>query len=205
MYSQLNKYEIDTIICPNRACGKELSVQFTKCPFCGTSLDALTLEAREEIKAQEEKTRIRVTTTNIIEHFEIVEYLQVITSNAVVSSNIVKEFFVGFRNLVGGFSGKYKELLDSAFNTAMNLLKESAKSLNANAIIGLKVDFGSISSDSSSNMFMISLSGTAVRTRPLPNYNKLKLLLEVKTYFEQGMLSETDYQNECRKIEELYS
>lgn len=72
-------------------------------------------------------------------------------------------------------------------------------------IIGLKVDFGSISSDSSSNMFMISLSGTAVRTRPLPNYNKLKLLLEVKTYFEQGMLSETDYQNECRKIEELYS
>lgn len=39
---------MDTIICPNRACGKELSVQFTKCPFCGTSLDALTLEAREE-------------------------------------------------------------------------------------------------------------------------------------------------------------
>ena len=27
-----------TVICPNKLCGKEVSNQFEKCPFCGTSL-----------------------------------------------------------------------------------------------------------------------------------------------------------------------
>ena len=96
-------------------------------------------------------------------------------------------------------------MLDSAFKTALDILKNHAESLHANAIIGLKVDFGNISSDVTSNMFMISLSGTAVRIRPLPNYNKYKYLYELKTYYGQGMLSETDYQRECQRIEEMYS
>lgn len=194
---------MDTIVCPNRLCGKEVSVEFTKCPFCGTSLDSETIkEFREK---REQSTKIKITTTNSFENYEIVEYFPVITSNAVISSNIIKEFFVGFRTVVGGFSGKYKEMLDSAYQTALDLLKDHARRLQANAIIGLKVDFGNISSDVSSNMFMISLSGTAVKIRPLPNYNKYKLLCELKTYYEQGMLSESDYQQECKRIEEMYS
>ena len=193
---------MDTIICPNRLCGKELSADFTKCPFCGTLLDSQT---RGEFEAKYKKSKIRVTTTNSIDNFEIVEYLPVITSNAVISSNVIKEFFVGFRSIVGGFSDKYKELLDAAFNTALDILKSQAENLQANAIVGLKVDFGNISSDVTSNMFMLSLSGTPVKIRPIPNYNKFKFLHELKTYFEQGMMSEDDYKNECRKIEELYS
>ena len=28
----------ETIVCPNKTCGKEVSAQFDECPFCGTSL-----------------------------------------------------------------------------------------------------------------------------------------------------------------------
>ena len=97
-------------------------------------------------------------------------------------------------------------MLDTAFNAALNILKKSdAEDLQANAIVGLKVDFGSISSDFTSNMFMLSLSGTPFKIRPIPNYNKFRFLHELKIYFEQGMMSENDYQNEFRKIEKLYS
>ena len=147
---------MDTIVCPNRLCGKEVSVEFSKCPFCGTSLDPESIkEFREK---REQSTKVKITTTNSIENYEIVEYFPVITSNAVISSNIIKEFFVGFRTVVGGFSGKYKEMLDSAYQTALDLLKDHARRLQANAIVGLKVDFGNISSDVSSNMFMIGNS-----------------------------------------------
>lgn len=30
---------MSTVFCPNKLCGKEVSDQFEKCPFCGTPLD----------------------------------------------------------------------------------------------------------------------------------------------------------------------
>lgn len=37
-YKDANGNEIETIVCPNRSCGKEVNVKFEECPFCGTSL-----------------------------------------------------------------------------------------------------------------------------------------------------------------------
>lgn len=36
--TSLNKETSDTVICPNKICQKEVSVQFESCPFCGTFL-----------------------------------------------------------------------------------------------------------------------------------------------------------------------
>ena len=37
-YKDADGNEIETIVCPNRSCGKEVNVKFEECPFCGTSL-----------------------------------------------------------------------------------------------------------------------------------------------------------------------
>ena len=37
-YKDANGNEIETIVCPNKACGKEVNIKFEECPFCGTSL-----------------------------------------------------------------------------------------------------------------------------------------------------------------------
>lgn len=41
-----------TVICPNKLCGKEISNQFEKCPFCGTPLikSAESLESKKETR-----------------------------------------------------------------------------------------------------------------------------------------------------------
>lgn len=36
-----------TVICPNKLCGKEVSNQFEKCPFCGTPLNDIKSEKAE--------------------------------------------------------------------------------------------------------------------------------------------------------------
>lgn len=35
----IKKKNMSTVFCPNKLCGKEVSDQFEKCPFCGTPLD----------------------------------------------------------------------------------------------------------------------------------------------------------------------
>jgi hypothetical protein len=42
-----------TIFCPNKLCGKELSDQFDKCPFCGTILKENTKIERAVTENQE--------------------------------------------------------------------------------------------------------------------------------------------------------
>ena len=44
----------DTIICPNKTCGKEVSVEFTECPFCGTPLNSHILSGEGGNEKNEE-------------------------------------------------------------------------------------------------------------------------------------------------------
>ena len=46
---------MSTIFCPNKLCGKEISDQFEKCPFCGTSLQDITDSNVEPVKPTTEK------------------------------------------------------------------------------------------------------------------------------------------------------
>ena len=64
------------------------------------------------------------------------------------------------RDIVGGRSSSYEEVLREAKNTALREMEENAMRLGANAVIGVDLDFETVGGNSS--MLMVTASGTAV-------------------------------------------
>lgn len=106
-----------------------------------------------------------VTTTSTIEGRQIAEYRGIVTGEAILGTNIFRDLFAGIRDLVGGRSGAYEEVLKQARETALRELKEQAAALGANAVVGVDIDYENISTGSSGSMLMVSASGTAVVVR----------------------------------------
>jgi uncharacterized protein YbjQ (UPF0145 family) len=104
------------------------------------------------------------STTSTIQGREIEQYLGVVFGDAVVGVNLVKDFFAGIRDLVGGRSGTYEKELGGARDAAMAALTEQAMGLGADAIVGIDIDYEVLGSNN--GMLMVSASGTAVRLRP---------------------------------------
>lgn len=101
-----------------------------------------------------------VTTTNNIEGKRVIRYIGIVTGEAIIGANIVKDFFAGIRDIVGGRSGSYEEGLREAKDIALREMEEQAASLGANAILAVDLDYETLGSNSS--MLMVSASGTAV-------------------------------------------
>lgn len=75
----------------------------------------------------------------------------------------IPRFFASIRDIVGGRSGAYEKELRKAREIAFEELSEQAKALGANAVVGIDIDYETVGKDSS--MLMVSVSGTAVKTR----------------------------------------
>lgn len=103
-----------------------------------------------------------VSTTNSIEGARIVDYKGVVTGEAILGTNIFRDFFAGIRNIVGGRSGAYEKALREAREIAIAELEAEAKSLGADAVIGVDIDYENITAGDSGSMLMVSASGTAV-------------------------------------------
>lgn len=106
-----------------------------------------------------------ITTTSTLEGRTILEYKGVVTGEAILGTNIFRDLFAGIRDLVGGRSASYEQVLREARETALRELEAQAKSLGANAVVGVDIDYENISTGSSGSMLMVSASGTAVVTR----------------------------------------
>jgi uncharacterized protein YbjQ (UPF0145 family) len=106
-----------------------------------------------------------LTTTDTIEGRTIADYKGIVTGEAILGTNIFRDLFAGIRDLVGGRSGAYEEVLKEARETALRELREQAAALGANAVIGVDIDYETISTGSSGSMMMVSASGTAVLIR----------------------------------------
>ncbi|EIJ70410.1 MULTISPECIES: YbjQ family protein [Pasteurellaceae] len=105
-----------------------------------------------------------VTTTPNIDGKQIVEYKGLVFGEVVAGSNFVRDFFASFTDFFGGRSGAYEARLAKGRQEALDELQENARKLGADAVIGVEVNYTSITSESKS-MFMIVASGTAVVTR----------------------------------------
>ena len=106
-----------------------------------------------------------VTTTNSLDGHEITEYKGVITGEAILGTNIFRDIFAGIRDIVGGRSSSYEKVLREARETALAELREEARRHDANAVIGVDIDYENISAGSGGSMLMVSASGTAVVVR----------------------------------------
>jgi uncharacterized protein YbjQ (UPF0145 family) len=102
-----------------------------------------------------------VTTTTAVEGHPVQQYLGIVAGEAILGANIFRDLFAGIRDIVGGRSGSYEEVLRRGREAAMAELQEEAKNLGANAVIGIDVDYETVGANGS--MLMVSVSGTAVR------------------------------------------
>lgn len=102
-----------------------------------------------------------VTTTTSVEGHPVQQYLGVVAGEAILGANVFRDLFAGIRDIVGGRSGSYEEVLRHGRETAMAELKDEAAKLGANAVIGVDIDYETVGS--SGSMLMVSVSGTAVR------------------------------------------
>lgn len=101
-----------------------------------------------------------LSTTPTIEGRTIREYKGVVTGETIIGANFVKDLFAGIRDIVGGRSGSYEQVLREAKDTSMNEMMERARAMGANAIVGIDIDYETIGGNNS--MLMVATSGTAV-------------------------------------------
>jgi len=101
-----------------------------------------------------------VTTTPSLEGKKITAYLGLVTGEAIIGANLFRDIFAGIRDIVGGRSGSYEEVLREAKNNALNEMQDNAMKLGANAIVGVDLDYETVGTNGS--MLMVTASGTAV-------------------------------------------
>ncbi|MDA9584684.1 heavy metal-binding domain-containing protein [Flavobacteriaceae bacterium] len=102
-----------------------------------------------------------LSTTNTIEGKPVNDYLGIVTGETIIGANIFKDFFASIRDIVGGRSGSYERVLREAKDTALKEMKEEAIKLNANAVIGIDLDYETVGKNG--GMLMVTASGTAVK------------------------------------------
>ena len=102
-----------------------------------------------------------LSTTNNIDGKPVKDYLGIVTGETIIGANIVKDVFASIRDIVGGRSGSYEKVLREAKNTALKEMTENAEKLNADAVIGIDLDYETVGNRG--GMLMVTASGTAVK------------------------------------------
>lgn len=103
-----------------------------------------------------------IVTTPTIEGHPIREYVGLVSGDAILGANIFKDIFAGIRDIVGGRSAAYERELREAKTLALEEMVSQAKDLGATAVVGVDLDYETISSGAGTGMLMVSCSGTAV-------------------------------------------
>lgn len=101
-----------------------------------------------------------VSTTPTLEGRPVREYLGVVTGEAILGANIFRDLFAGIRDVIGGRSGSYEQVLREARDAALKEMEEEAKKRGADAVVGVDLDYETVSQGT---MLMVTASGTAVK------------------------------------------
>lgn len=99
-----------------------------------------------------------VTTTETIpgQNYEIIGEVFGLTTQ---SKNVFKNIGASLKNVVGGEIKAYTEMLEEARESAIKRLIENAEQLDADAVVMMRFDSGSIGTD----MQTVAAYGTAVK------------------------------------------
>ena len=102
-----------------------------------------------------------ITTTPTIEGKRITNYYGIVSGETIIGANVFRDLFASIRDIVGGRSGSYEEVLRQAKDTALREMQDQAALLGANAVVGVDLDYETVGD--SGSMLMVTASGTAVR------------------------------------------
>jgi uncharacterized protein YbjQ (UPF0145 family) len=103
-----------------------------------------------------------VVTTPSLEGRRINRYLGLVSGEAILGANIFRDLFAGITDIVGGRSAAYEKELRKAKRIALEEMEEEAVMLGGNAVVGVDLDYETITMGSGGGMLMVSASGTAV-------------------------------------------
>ena len=101
-----------------------------------------------------------LTTTNNIEGKKITQYYGIVSGETIIGANVFRDLFASIRDIVGGRSGSYEEVLRMAKDTALKEMEAQAAQMGANAVIGVDLDYETVGG--SGSMLMVTACGTAV-------------------------------------------
>ncbi len=105
--------------------------------------------------------QVIVSTTSRLEGKPATDYLGIVTGEVIVGANLFRDLFASVRDIVGGRSGAYEDVLQRAREQAIEEMRGRAASLGADAVVGVNLDYEVLGSNGS--MLMVSASGTAIR------------------------------------------
>jgi uncharacterized protein YbjQ (UPF0145 family) len=103
-----------------------------------------------------------IVTTPSLEGRRITRYVGLVSGEAILGANIFRDLFAGIRDIVGGRSAAYEQELRKAKALALDEMQDEAQRLGGNAIVGVDLDYETITMGSGGGMLMVSASGTAV-------------------------------------------
>lgn len=102
-----------------------------------------------------------ITTTNVLQGREIEQYLNIVSGEAIMGANVVRDFLAGITDIIGGRSGAYESKLAEGREIAIQEMKDRARQLGADAIIGVDLDFETLRD----GMMVCVATGTAVKLK----------------------------------------
>ena len=100
-----------------------------------------------------------LATTPIIEGKRITTYYGIVSGETIIGANVFRDFFASIRDIVGGRSGSYEEVLREAKDTALKEMSEQARQMGANAVIGVDLDYETVGGSGSMLMVTASVLG----------------------------------------------
>jgi uncharacterized protein YbjQ (UPF0145 family) len=101
-----------------------------------------------------------VSTTPGIDGRSVAEYKGIVFGEVIAGVDFIKDFAAGLSNFFGGRSGSYEGELIKAREEALAEMEKRARSMGANAVIGVDIDYEVLGQGG--NMLMVTASGTAV-------------------------------------------
>ncbi len=102
-----------------------------------------------------------ISTTETIQNYKIKETLGVVRGNSVRAKWFGADFMAGLKNIVGGEVEQYMNLMSEAREKAIERMIEDAKTLKADAIVGVRFMTSQIAQGAAE----ILVFGTAVKLK----------------------------------------
>ena len=102
------------------------------------------------------------STTSSLDGMPAKRYLGIVSGEAILGANIFRDMFAGIRDIVGGRSGAYEREIRKAQQIALQEMEQQAAALGANAVIGVDLDYDTITLSQGGSMMMVTAGGTAV-------------------------------------------
>ena len=110
------------------------------------------------------KSSIKISTSHFIDETKY-EIIDVVQGVCIRSFGLFRRTFAGLTSLAGGKLEMFEEKYQDAYHDALINIVNKAKSINADAIYGLVPDVSELSMGSSDGVLVISIFGTAVRSK----------------------------------------